>query len=68
LADAVILVIKHHQTPRDAARLARQVLGQVNAEVIGTILNQVSFNKLKYGGYYYKKYRYYYGSQKNNGS
>ncbi len=60
VVDAVILVLKHHHTPRETARLARQVLGQVHAGVIGTILNQVVVQKLRYGGYYYKRYHYYY--------
>lgn len=62
MVDKVILVIRHHYTPRETARMARQVLSQVNADVIGVILNQVAFHKSGYGGYYYKKYHHYYYS------
>ncbi len=59
LVDGVLIVIKHHSTPRDAARLANQLLKQVNARVIGAILNQVTTHKLGYGGYYYGYLKYY---------
>lgn len=63
MVDTVILVLRHNYTPRETARLARQALAQVNAQVIGIVLNQVSFQKSGYGSYYYKKYHYhYYGS------
>lgn len=62
MVDKVILVIRHNYTPRETARLARQVLGQVNADVIGIILNQVALQKRGYGGYYYGKYNHYYYS------
>lgn len=62
MVDKVILVIRHHSTPRETARMARQVLSQVNADVIGIILNQMAFHKRGYGGYYYNKYHYYYYS------
>jgi capsular exopolysaccharide synthesis family protein len=59
MVDGVLIVIKHHSTPRDAARLANQLLRQVNARVIGAILNQVTTHKLGYGGYYYGYLKYY---------
>ncbi|MDP3183248.1 MAG: polysaccharide biosynthesis tyrosine autokinase [Desulfobaccales bacterium] len=60
VVDAVILVLKHHHTPKETAKLARQLLSQVHAGVIGTILNMVVVHKLRYSGYYYKRYHYYY--------
>ena len=62
MVDKVILVIRHHYTPRETASMSRQVLSQVNADVIGVVLNQVAFHKRGYGGYYYKKYHHYYYS------
>jgi succinoglycan biosynthesis transport protein ExoP len=60
MVDAVILVIRHNYTPRETARMARQALTQVNAQLIGLVLNQVAFDKTGYYSYYYKKYHYHY--------
>jgi len=65
VVDSVIMVVRHNYTPRETARLSRQALRQVNADVIGIILNQAAFHKRGYGGYYYyyyKKYHHYYYS------
>jgi capsular exopolysaccharide synthesis family protein len=70
MVDSVIMVVRHNYTPRETARLSRQALSQVNAEVIGIVLNQAAFHKRGYGGYYYyyyKKYHhYYYSSDKED--
>ncbi len=65
LVDGVLLVVKHQGTPRDAGRLARQLLAQVNARVLGIILNQVNTNGMGRYDYYYhhKYYGNYYGDQ-----
>lgn len=62
LVDGVLLVLKHNATRRDAGRLAKQLLDQVNARVIGTVMNMATANRLGYGGYYgyYKYYSKYY--------
>jgi capsular exopolysaccharide synthesis family protein len=64
VVDSVIMVVRHNYTPRETARLSRQSLKQVNADMIGIILNQAAFHKRGYGGYYYyyKKYHHYYYS------
>jgi capsular exopolysaccharide synthesis family protein len=57
LVDGVILVLKHHTTSREAARLATHLLGQVNARILGFILNMVHRETMGYGAYYgYHKY------------
>jgi capsular exopolysaccharide synthesis family protein len=61
--DGVILIIKHHSTSRDAARLASQLLVQINAPLLGVVCNMTKSYKLGYGGYY-DYYRYYSKSYK----
>ncbi|MGH9554411.1 MAG: GumC family protein [Terriglobales bacterium] len=56
-ADAVILVIRSGQTTKEALRRARDLLLQVNARVMGVVVNAVDLRGP--GSYYY----YYYGSK-----
>ncbi len=61
-ADANILVIRSRQTTKEALRRARDLLCQVNARVLGVVLNAVNLNAADYYYYYYgSKYdsRYY---------
>jgi len=55
-ADRVILVARSGQTPKAALRRASELLVQVNARVMGVVLN--AFNLRSADGYYY-----YYGSK-----
>ena len=55
-ADQVILVARAGQTPKAALRRASELLTQVNARVMGIVLN--AFNMRSAEGYYY-----YYGSK-----
>jgi capsular exopolysaccharide synthesis family protein len=60
MSDGVVLVVKHHSTSREAAKLAKQLLQQVNARIIGGVLNMSRANRLGYYGYgYYSYYKYY---------
>ena len=54
-ADAVVLVIRSGQTTKQALRRARNVLTQVNAKVIGVLLNAVDLTSPDY--YYYYEYQ-----------
>jgi succinoglycan biosynthesis transport protein ExoP len=67
LVDGVILVFKHHFTSREAGRLATQLLNQVNAPILGVVLNMTQTKKIGYGGYYayYKYYDKYYSHYHN---
>ena len=60
-ADGVLLVAKHQSTTREAGRLARQYLSQVNARMLGMVLNQLGSSDLRRHDMYYQKYydRYY---------
>ena len=60
LADAVLFVADAQNTGRSAVDHARQQLDQVQARVLGCVLN--NFNPSKAGGYQYQ-YRYYYSDR-----
>ena len=54
LCDGIILVIKSNQTEKDSIVKAKELLDQVNAHIVGTVLNG---KRQAESGYYY----YYYG-------
>jgi len=54
-ADAVVLVIRSGQTTKQALRRARDILAQVNAKVVGVLLNAVDLSSPDY--YYYYEYQ-----------
>ena len=54
-ADAVVLVIRSSQTTKQALRRARDILAQVNAKVVGVLLNAVDLSSPDY--YYYYEYQ-----------
>jgi polysaccharide biosynthesis transport protein len=54
-ADAVVLVIRSGQTTKQSLRRARNILAQVNAKVIGVLLNAVDLSSPDY--YYYYEYQ-----------
>lgn len=67
LVDGVLLVVKQFSTTRQAALLAKQLLQQVNARIIGSIMNMATTSRSGYGTYYgYQKYysQYYKNDQK----
>lgn len=62
-ADAVMLVVWGGVTSRTLVNQARDLLGQVNANVIGVVLNNVDLSASSYYGRY--RYRYYrYGAER----
>ncbi len=60
-SDAVVLVIRSGQTTKGALRRSRDILAQVNAKVIGVLLNAVDLNSPDY--YYYYEYQGKYGAR-----
>ena len=54
-ADAVVLVIRSGQTTKQALRRSRDILTQVNAKVVGVLLNAVDLSSPDY--YYYYEYQ-----------
>lgn len=61
-ADGVVLVLSSGEISRDAALHARTVLHNVNAHILGVVLNKVEAEKEQ--GYYYY---YYYGDREDGG-
>jgi capsular exopolysaccharide synthesis family protein len=68
-ADAVVLVIRAGQTTKQALRRSRDLLAQVNAKVVGVLLNAVDLSSPDYYYYYeYKsKYARYYRDGESSG-
>ncbi|MGA2964159.1 MAG: CpsD/CapB family tyrosine-protein kinase, partial [Candidatus Korobacteraceae bacterium] len=60
--DSVLLVLRAGHTTKTALRRARSILAQVNAKVIGSVLNGLDIYGSDYQYYYYGKY---YGSGSN---
>jgi len=60
-SDGVLLVAKHQSTSREAGKLARQYFTQVNARMLGMVLNQLDTRDLRRYAVYNQKYynRYY---------
>ena len=54
LVDGVILVTVHKQTSRKLLEEAKKSLENVNANVMGIVLNRTDSNKSKYYGHYYE--------------
>jgi capsular exopolysaccharide synthesis family protein len=68
-ADAVVLVIRSGQTTKQALRRSRDILTQVNAKVVGVLLNAVDLTSPDYY-YYYEyqgKYARYYRDEESSG-
>jgi len=68
-ADAIVLVIRSGQTTKQALRRSRDILAQVNAKVVGVLLNAVDLSSPDYY-YYYEyqgKYARYYQDGENSG-
>jgi len=59
-SDAVVLVIRSGQTTKQALRRSRDTLLQVNAKLVGVLLNAVDLSSPDY--YYYYEYRGKYAS------
>lgn len=60
--DGVVLVVRASRTTTDAIRSVVRHLRELNARLIGGVLNDVDLTKTTYGGYMYQK-AYYYGSR-----
>ena len=63
--DGVILVVQGGKTPRETLQRAKDVLLQVNARILGVVINRVNIRRSGYDGYgyYYYRYHHYYGEK-----
>ena len=64
MVDGVVFVIKGGSTPRPPIQRAIQQLSEVEARMLGAILNDVDFKKQGYHYQYYYKYYYGYGEKR----
>jgi capsular exopolysaccharide synthesis family protein len=60
--DGVILVVLGGKTPRETLQRAKEVLHQVNAKILGVVINRIDIQRSDYG-YSYYRYHYYYGKE-----
>jgi Mrp family chromosome partitioning ATPase len=63
LVDGIILVVLSGKTPRDTLQRAKEVLHQVNAKILGVVINRVDIHRSGNGYYYYYRYSHYYGRE-----
>jgi succinoglycan biosynthesis transport protein ExoP len=60
--DGIVLVVLGGKTPRETLQRAKEVLLQVNAKILGVVINRIDIQRSDYG-YYYYRYHYYYGKE-----
>ncbi len=59
MMDGLILVVQAHQTQKEAVKRTKALLDNVDAKIIGCLLNGVNIER-SYGTYYYYYYYHYY--------
>ena len=62
LVDGIILVVVGGKTPKETLQRAKDLLLQVDARILGVVINRVDIRRSEYGSYYYR-YQYYYGKE-----
>ena len=69
-ADGTLVVIKSQKTTKAMARHALDALEDVDARILGVVLNYVDVSRREYGEYYYyyRRYGEYYGSDRESES
>jgi polysaccharide biosynthesis transport protein len=58
IVDGTLLVVKASKTAKDSVRRATRQLLDVNAKILGVVLNQLNLDDRGYGYSYYHYYRY----------
>jgi capsular exopolysaccharide synthesis family protein len=61
--DGTAVIVKAGSTTRDAVRRTLRSLADVNARILGVVLNDVDTKDSRYGAYYYS-YGHYYGEKR----
>ena len=68
IVDGVIIVAKAKKTTRNALLQVKKQLKDVNARILGMILNEIDLESKEYNyyyySYYYRHYGYYYGADR----
>jgi polysaccharide biosynthesis transport protein len=64
-ADGVILVVSGGKTPKGTLQRAKDAFVQVNAKILGVVINRVNIQQYDYKDYYYRYHYYqsYYGKE-----
>lgn len=60
--DGLILVVSGGKTPKETLKRAKEGLQQVNARILGVVINRVNLRRHDYG-YHYYRYHSYYGKE-----
>lgn len=60
IVDGILLVVAGGKTPRETLQRTKEILYQVNAKILGVVINRVNIQRGDYG-YYYYRYYYYHG-------
>lgn len=69
MVDGTMLVIKSQKTTKDALNHSLNILRDIEAPVLGTVLNNLDLTNRKYGDHfyhYYSNYGYYYGDHEDS--
>jgi capsular exopolysaccharide synthesis family protein len=66
MMDGVVLVVKSARTSSDLGRRAVRQLRDVNAPILGAVINDLDIEHRDYGYYYYRHYGYYYGEKERD--
>jgi capsular exopolysaccharide synthesis family protein len=61
--DGVILVVVEGKTPKETLQRSKEMLSQVNAKILGVVINRVDIRRSKYGYGYYHGYHNYYAKR-----
>ncbi len=64
LVDGTMMVVMGGKTPRETLNQAREVLMQVNARILGVVINRVDIRRNYYSSYY-DRYHYYNGGKEH---
>ena len=64
--DGVVLVVLSGKTPRETLHQSKNALHQVNAKILGVVVNQVEIGQTRYGYYHYRYGNYYYYEQESS--
>jgi polysaccharide biosynthesis transport protein len=68
MVDGTLMVVKSQRTTKEAIRHAVNILHDIEAPVLGAVLNDLDLANRKYGDHfyhYYSKYGYYYESEES---
>jgi len=58
----VVMVVIGGKTPRETLKRSKEVLLQVDARILGVVINRARVRGAEYGSYYHRYY-YYYGKE-----